>query len=77
MPHQLDGNYYEKPLDTEPFRFDGAEDDATRKYFTSADPQYLPFGLGMLCLHLLQVASTAKTTQESTLVQDASLPAMN
>jgi cytochrome P450 len=47
MPHQLDSDNYENPNEFDPFRFENAkENEATRKYFTSVDSEYLPFGLG-------------------------------
>jgi cytochrome P450 len=47
MPHQLDGDNYANPLELDPFRFEHAKDgEATRKYFTSVDSDYIPFGLG-------------------------------
>lgn len=47
MPHQLDGENYERPTELDPFRFENAkEGDATRKYFTSVDSEYISFGLG-------------------------------
>jgi hypothetical protein len=47
MPHQLDGENYVNPDKLDPFRFENVKNgDATRKYFTSVDSEYLAFGLG-------------------------------
>lgn len=50
MVHQLDGRNYNNPLETQPFRFETVNDDATRKYFTTSDPNYIAFGLGAYSL---------------------------
>jgi cytochrome P450 len=47
MPHQLDGENYVNPKELDPLRFESVnEGDATRKYFTSVDSEYIAFGLG-------------------------------
>jgi cytochrome P450 len=46
-PHHLDAVNYEEPDGFDPARFEHTKDgEATRKYFTSIDPDYLAFGLG-------------------------------
>jgi cytochrome P450 len=47
MPHQLDAANYSNPDTMDPTRFEHAKDgEATRKYFTSVDSEYLGFGIG-------------------------------
>jgi cytochrome P450 len=47
MPHQLDVANYPNPDELDPTRFEHAKDgEATRKYFTSVDSEYLGFGIG-------------------------------
>jgi hypothetical protein len=47
-PHQLDGHNYNSSLEFQPLRFENVEEDAVRKSFTTADPQYMAFGLGRI-----------------------------
>lgn len=46
MPHQLNERNYVDPLEMQPFRFENAEANSSRKHFTTSDPQYVAFGLG-------------------------------
>jgi hypothetical protein len=58
MPHQMDADVYANPGNFEPFRFENSkEGDVTRKHFTTADPSYMGFGLGMS--HLKMTAAAA------------------
>jgi cytochrome P450 len=58
MPHQMDADTYANPDNFEPFRFENTkEGDVTRKHFTTADPSYMGFGLGMSHLKMTMTAT--------------------
>jgi hypothetical protein len=55
MPHQLDAANFENPNELDPSRFEHVKDsDATRRYFTSIDTEYMAFGLGQCIFGLIQ-----------------------
>jgi cytochrome P450 len=74
MAHQIDARNYDNALETQPFRFEAVDDDATRKYFTTSDPRYIAFGLGGIIpsFHRRNSVLWLTRRQESMHVQDAS-----